>query len=623
MKVFTVAAALAGGALKPTETIYCEDGNYSVDNVIIHDTHENEWLTPTQILAKSSNIGALEDRARARRAAASTRRSVASASASRRACRSPARRPACCARAAARGSRSRRRTRRSVRASASRRCSSRSRWPRSPTAASCSSRSSSSKISDARGDRRQGVDAARAARGRPRRRSRRPSRRCSSPSSKSGGTGVEAAMPGFRVAGKTATAQKVDPATGKYSEDKYTASFVGFVPAEKPRLVIAVVLDEPMIGRYGGDLAGPVFRRVAEASLRYLGVPPSHSAPKIKTVTRTEISPTPTLAAMKVDGANAASAARSGASPTAAACRRRAGRRRRPAARRATVRVPDATGMGARDAVRAVGNAGLVPLVEGTGRLVQAGAVAAARRRPRGRACVWSSSRRHDRDGRAAPSSRKRARPSGMTPRASSRARSPARRSSVDGDASVRVTGVHHDSRRVQPGDLFVVRRGEHARRQRVRRRRDRARRGRAPRRRAASAVAERTASRSLRVDDVPTGARVRRRRRLRAPRVLARRRRHHRHERQDDHDAPRPRRDRRRARRCPRAGSSARSATRFAGTTIAASHTTPEADELARVLAVMRKRGATHVVMEVSSIALVLGRVRGACASASRRSRT
>ncbi len=84
-----------------------------------------------------------------------------------------------------------------------------------------------------------------------------------------GGTGVEAAMTGFRVAGKTATAQKVDSATGKYSQDHYTASFVGFVPAEKPRLVIAVVLDEPATGRYGGDLAGPVFRRVAEASLRY------------------------------------------------------------------------------------------------------------------------------------------------------------------------------------------------------------------------------------------------------------------------------------------------------------------------------------------------------------------
>src|SRR5439155_9200118 len=60
MKTFTVAAALAAGALKPTESIYCEHGTMAVGNVVIHDTHLNDWLTPTQILAKSSNIGALK-----------------------------------------------------------------------------------------------------------------------------------------------------------------------------------------------------------------------------------------------------------------------------------------------------------------------------------------------------------------------------------------------------------------------------------------------------------------------------------------------------------------------------------------------------------------------------------
>src|SRR6185369_8176826 len=85
----------------------------------------------------------------------------------------------------------------------------------------------------------------------------------------------------------------------------YTASFVGFVPAEKPRLVVAVVLDEPMIGHYGGDLAGPVFRRVAAASLRYLGVPPSGSAPKIKSVTRENDPADMTLSALKNDPAAA------------------------------------------------------------------------------------------------------------------------------------------------------------------------------------------------------------------------------------------------------------------------------------------------------------------------------
>ena len=173
-----------------------------------------------------------------------------------------------------------------------------------------------------------------------------------------GGTGVEAAMTGFRVAGKTATAQKVDPATGKYSEDKYTASFVGFVPADKPRLVIAVVLDEPMIGHYGGDLAGPVFRRVAEASLRYLGVAPSGSAPKIKGVTRTNDPADATLAAMNKGEQKPDPGPPIG--PTIIGPPSPDG-----------VKVPDTTGFGARDAVKAIGGAGLVPLVEGTGRLVK------------------------------------------------------------------------------------------------------------------------------------------------------------------------------------------------------------------------------------------------------------
>ena len=170
-----------------------------------------------------------------------------------------------------------------------------------------------------------------------------------------GGTGVEAAMNGYRVAGKTATAQKADPATGKYSEDKYTASFVGFVPAEKPRLVVAVVLDEPMIGRYGGDLAGPVFRRVAEASLRYLGVPPSNAQPKIAQVTRTNDPADVALAALrpkKTADPPTESLAMGPPPPN-------------------TVRVPDASGLAARDAVRAVGAAGLVPEIEGTGKLVR------------------------------------------------------------------------------------------------------------------------------------------------------------------------------------------------------------------------------------------------------------
>lgn len=87
------------------------------------------------------------------------------------------------------------------------------------------------------------------------------------------GTGPEAAIDGYLVAGKTGTAQKADHRRGGYTEDLYVASFVGFVPAQDPRLVIAVVIDEPIVNHYGGPVAGPVFRRIGHAALRHLGVP--------------------------------------------------------------------------------------------------------------------------------------------------------------------------------------------------------------------------------------------------------------------------------------------------------------------------------------------------------------
>ena len=88
-----------------------------------------------------------------------------------------------------------------------------------------------------------------------------------------GGTAPQAGIDGFLVAGKTGTAQKADSVAGGYADDRWLASFVGFVPAERPRLVMAVVVDEPVVAHYGGVVAGPVFRRIGEAALRHLGVP--------------------------------------------------------------------------------------------------------------------------------------------------------------------------------------------------------------------------------------------------------------------------------------------------------------------------------------------------------------
>jgi cell division protein FtsI (penicillin-binding protein 3) len=88
-----------------------------------------------------------------------------------------------------------------------------------------------------------------------------------------GGTGTKAAIPGFRVAGKTGTAQKVDPRTGAYSSALSVGSFVGFVPADAPRLAMIIVIDEPQGEAWGGVVAAPVFRRVGEQALTYMGVP--------------------------------------------------------------------------------------------------------------------------------------------------------------------------------------------------------------------------------------------------------------------------------------------------------------------------------------------------------------
>lgn len=87
------------------------------------------------------------------------------------------------------------------------------------------------------------------------------------------GTGKEAALREHVVAGKTGTAQKAG--RGGYLPDKVVASFGGYVPADRPRLAILVVVNEPKGEQYGGVIAAPVFREIAEASLRYLGVAPS------------------------------------------------------------------------------------------------------------------------------------------------------------------------------------------------------------------------------------------------------------------------------------------------------------------------------------------------------------
>jgi cell division protein FtsI (penicillin-binding protein 3) len=92
-----------------------------------------------------------------------------------------------------------------------------------------------------------------------------------------GGTASEVSVPGYQdqLAGKTGTASKVNPATGEYSETAYVASFMGFAPVSNPKLLCAVIVDEPQTGSiFGGTVAAPAFGQIMAFALPYLGIPP-------------------------------------------------------------------------------------------------------------------------------------------------------------------------------------------------------------------------------------------------------------------------------------------------------------------------------------------------------------
>jgi cell division protein FtsI (penicillin-binding protein 3) len=91
------------------------------------------------------------------------------------------------------------------------------------------------------------------------------------------GTGTPAQLNGYTAAGKSGTAQKIDPSTGRYSPNQYVASFVGFAPVNDPAVTILVVLDSPEGAHHGGEVGGPIFKRIAEQVLAYLDV--AHDVP--------------------------------------------------------------------------------------------------------------------------------------------------------------------------------------------------------------------------------------------------------------------------------------------------------------------------------------------------------
>ena len=102
------------------------------------------------------------------------------------------------------------------------------------------------------------------------------------------GTAPSAAIPGYRVAGKTGTAMRYDQSTGRYSG--YTASFIGFAPADAPKYVISVTLQDPRNGHYGGALGGPVFKKVMSFVLQSKHIAPTNTVMQPVALNQEELS---------------------------------------------------------------------------------------------------------------------------------------------------------------------------------------------------------------------------------------------------------------------------------------------------------------------------------------------
>jgi cell division protein FtsI (penicillin-binding protein 3) len=158
------------------------------------------------------------------------------------------------------------------------------------------------------------------------------------------GTAKAAQIEGYTIAGKTGTAQKL--VNGRYSQSDYNASFVGFLPSRKPQLTIIVVIDSPRAhGYYGGAVAAPVFKRIAEASLRHLGIAPT-------------VNPAPPVLLTRQDSTVLTPAAL------------RAGMFERALAPVRAGVMPDLRGLAARDAVRMLTTAGMTARLSGNGFVV-------------------------------------------------------------------------------------------------------------------------------------------------------------------------------------------------------------------------------------------------------------
>jgi cell division protein FtsI (penicillin-binding protein 3) len=201
------------------------------------------------------------------------------------------------------------------------------------------------------------------------------------------GTAKKAQLDGYSAAGKTGTAQKIDPKTKTYSKTKFVASFVGFAPANNPAVVIIVVIDEPGGSYHGGDVAAPVFRQIAEQILPEMGVIPDTDFKSPELIARAVETPAQIARQRDVQKRLESEArqdqARESTMPRIATRDNRGGEIVYAVADSNAILMPDLRGRSVRDAARACARLGLQVEARGEGgRVVGQSPEAGAQLRP-------------------------------------------------------------------------------------------------------------------------------------------------------------------------------------------------------------------------------------------------
>jgi cell division protein FtsI (penicillin-binding protein 3) len=277
MKIFSAAAAIESGSCSPSSIFYCENGAYKMGSHIIHDTHEHGWLSLQQIVKYSSNIGAVKfSAATGSEHLFKTLRNFGFGEKTGIDC------PGETAGSLAPYQ----------------------RWTKVDAGTiafgqgvSVSALQLVTAISAVANKgilmRPYAVQAITDHYGRlirsfgPKRIRRAISEKTAGTLTRimqtvitDGGTGVNAALDGYSVCGKTGTAQKIDE-NGRYSNEKYVASFVGFAPVENPKIAVLVVVDEPQKEHYGSSVAAPAFKTIAQKTLDYMNIAPKRPTDKL------------------------------------------------------------------------------------------------------------------------------------------------------------------------------------------------------------------------------------------------------------------------------------------------------------------------------------------------------